>query len=304
MKPEALAIVGPTAVGKSAYAMRLAADLGGEIVNADALQVYRGFDIGTAKPTPEERARIPHHLIDILDPPERYSAGEFARRAAAAVSAIRGRGRIPILVGGSGLYLRALRCGLATMPPVSRGLRATLRSRLAAEGLPALYSELADRDPTTAARLAPGDTQRILRALEIVLGTGEPQSAWLRREPTGPTVSLQVIGLTLDRALLYDRIALRVGSMLDRGWLAEVEQLLASGTEPTVPAFQAIGYRQILGFLEGDFSLDQAAESIILATRRYAKRQQTWFKSETAIRWLTPAEIESGARGDPFLIHS
>src|SRR5688572_2974737 len=165
--------------------MALAERLGGEIVNADALQVYRGFDIGTAKPSAEERRRVPHHLIDLLEPYKRWSAGEFARRARAAIAEIEDRGRLPIVVGGSGLYLRALIEGISAVPPGDPATRRALRERLAAEGLPALAAELARRDPETAARLAPGDTQRVLRALEVALVSGAPLAAWISRQPFG-----------------------------------------------------------------------------------------------------------------------
>src|SRR5436305_1726215 len=180
-----LAIVGATATGKSALGLALAERLGGEIVSADALQAYRGFDLGTAKPGEAERLRVPHHLIDILEPHERYSAGEFARRAGEALAEIEGRGRLPIVVGGSGLYLRALLSGISPTPPGDPAVRRELRDRLAAEGLPALAAELAHRDPATAARLAPGDTQRILRALEVAQFSGRPLSAWIASQPFG-----------------------------------------------------------------------------------------------------------------------
>jgi tRNA dimethylallyltransferase len=288
-----LAVVGATATGKSRLALALAAALDGEIVNADALQVYRGFDIGTAKPTPEERARAPHHLIDILDPAERYSAGEFARRARRAIAGIEARGRVPIVAGGSGLYLRALLAGLSPIPPGDPEVRAALRARLAAEGLPALAAELARRDPETAARLSPGDSQRVLRALEVALVTGVPLAAWIARQPFGnqgiPALS---VGLTLARSLLYDEIAGRVARMLEQGWMGEVEGLLARGLEPDLPAFQAIGYRQLARHLRGERTLQQAISETIQATRRFAKRQETWFRKEPDVTWFPAQDLE------------
>ena len=180
-----IVVLGPTATGKSALGMRLARHLDGEIVNADALQVYRGFDLGTAKPTAEDQAEIPHHLVDILDPDERYSAGEFAQRAREAIDDIRSRGRRPIVVGGSGLYLRALLEGISPVPPGDPEVRAALRERVETDGLPALYAELERRDPATAANLPPGDTQRILRALEVVEVSGTPLSEHVARRPYG-----------------------------------------------------------------------------------------------------------------------
>jgi tRNA dimethylallyltransferase len=290
--PVALAIVGATATGKSAVAMALAAELGGEIVNADALQVYRGLDVGTAKPGPAEQARVRHHLIDILDPGERYSAGEFARRAQAALAEIRQRGALPIVVGGSGLYLRALFEGLSPVPPGDPEVRARLRERLAAEGLEPLRRELAATDPATAGRLAPGDTQRVLRALEVAAVSGEPLSLWISRQPFGiQRIAALRVGLTLPRAILYDQIASRVARMMEEGWVDEVARLLAQGLDPETPAFQAIGYRQLVRHLEGEWSLERAVGETIQATRRFAKRQETWFRREPDVAWFSATDL-------------
>jgi len=281
-----IAIVGPTAAGKSALALALAEAIAGEIVNADALQVYRGFDIGTAKPSPEERAKVPHHLIDILDPGERYSAGEFARRARSALKEIAARGRAAILVGGSGLYLRALWSGIAPLPPADVAVRSRLLARLSSEGLSALYAELARLDPQTAERLGKGDTQRILRALEVAIATGASLTTWIARQPFGTeTISMRKIGLTLPRGVLYDAIAVRVRSMLGAGWVDEVRELLARGVERTSPAFQAIGYRQWVEFLDGASSYEESLQTVVTLTKRFAKRQETWFRREGGIDW-------------------
>lgn len=291
--PPVLALVGATATGKSALGMALAERLGGEIVNADALQVYRGFDIGTAKPTLEERARVRHHLVDVLEPRERYSAGEFSRRARAAIAEIQGRGRVPVVVGGSGLYLRALFEGISPVPPGDVEVRAELRRRLDAEGLPALRAELERLDPETAARLAAGDTQRILRALEVALTSQRPLSSWIAEKPFGAQrVEAIRIGLTVPRGILYDQIAGRVVRMLESGWLEEVSGLLARGLSPDLPAFQAIGYRQFVRYLEGDGSFDEAVAETVKATRRFAKRQETWFRREPDVTWLSAQELE------------
>lgn len=294
MRP-VVAILGATATGKSAVALAVAEALGGEIVNADALQVYRGFDIGTAKPTAEERARVPHHLLDILEPSERFSAGEFARRARQVLAEIEERGSLALVVGGSGLYLRALLEGISPVPRGDPEVRRRLRRRLEREGLPALEAELAERDPATAARLAAGDTQRVLRALEVVLASGVPLSRWIERQPFGDQrLPALKIGLTLPRTILYDRIAARVVRMLDRGWLKEVEDLLKRGVEANLPAFQAIGYRQLVGHLRGEASLEEAVEEITRQTRRFAKRQETWFRKEPEVVWVqadSPTEV-------------
>jgi tRNA dimethylallyltransferase len=288
-----LAIVGPTATGKSALAMALAERLGGEIVNADALQVYRGFDIGTAKPDLAAQGRVPHHLIDILDPAERYSAGEFARRARLAIAEIQGRGRVPLVVGGSGLYLRALFQGLSPMPPSDPEVRGRLRQRLEAEGLAPLKEELRRLDPVTAQRLGAGDTQRVLRALEVAIVSGRPLSSWTAEQPfRTQSITAIRVGLTLPRGILYDQIAGRVTQMLEAGWLEEVETLLRQNLSPTLPAFQAIGYRQLVRCLEGSVSLQVAVEDIMRETRRFAKRQETWFRKEPEVAWFSAQDLE------------
>lgn len=292
--PPVVAIVGPTAVGKSALGMTLAERLpeGGEIINADALQVYRGFDLGTAKPSEEDLRRVPHHLVDILDPDERYSAGAFARRALTAIEEIRERGGRPIVVGGSGLYLRALLEGISPIPKSEPAVREEVRRRLERDGLDALYDELARLDPVTAERLGRGDTQRILRALEVVRSTGVPLSGWIGREPYGERrLDAVRVGLTLPRSVLYDAIEQRVARMVKQGWADEVATLLARGLSPALPAFQAIGYRQIVRYLHGECSLEQAVEETVRATRRYAKRQSTWFRKEPDIHWFDAREV-------------
>ncbi len=293
--PRLLVILGATATGKSGLAMRLAEGLEGEIVNADALQVYRGLDIGTAKPTAEMRERVPHHLLDVCEPDERFSAGRFAELAREAIAKIHGRGRPAILVGGSGLYLRALLEGLSPLPRSDPEVRRALEDEVDRLGLPALYAELERIDPATAARLIPADRQRIVRALEVERLTGRPLSEWIRERPMGakPLEDVERMGLTLPRSILYDRIADRVGEMMECGWVAEVESLLRQGVRPDAPAFQAIGYRQLIGFLGGEWSLEEAVEDITRATRRYAKRQETWFRREREVRWIPADEIET-----------
>ena len=286
-----LAIVGATATGKSALAMELAERLDGEIINADALQVYRGFDIGTAKPSLEERRRVPHHLIDVLDPDEPYSAGEFARRARSAIAEIQARGRRALVVGGSGFYQRALFRGLPAVPDVDPELRRRLQERCESEGLESLRRELEKRDPETAARLAAGDTQRILRALEVLEETGRPLSWWQSQPAEAPPLSALRVGLTLPRAILYDRILSRIRRMITEGWVEEVVSLLERWPDPDLPAFQAIGYRQLARFVGGESSLETAIEEIDKETRRYAKRQTTWFRRELDIRWFSAESV-------------
>ncbi|MDX1631358.1 MAG: tRNA (adenosine(37)-N6)-dimethylallyltransferase MiaA [Thermoanaerobaculia bacterium] len=280
-------ILGPTATGKSALSLRLATELDGEIVNADALQVYRGFDLGTAKPSREDRERIPHHLVDVLDPEEPYSAGEFARRARGIIRRIRRRGKLPIVVGGSGLYIRALTEGLSPMPPPDRTLRRGLRVLEERQGLDPMRRMLSVLDPELDERLASGDTQRILRGVEVALGTGRPLTWWQNRPPPHPSPGLPLrLGLTLPRSILYDRIARRVDRMIAAGWVEEVEALLNSGIEESAPAFQAIGYRELARHLRGGLGLDRAVTKIVQATRRFAKRQMTWFRKEPDVTWF------------------
>jgi tRNA dimethylallyltransferase len=287
-----LAILGATATGKSELGMALAEALGGEIINADSLQAYRGLDIGTAKPGLDDRARVPHHLIDILDPHERYSAGEFARRAREAIVDIQERGRVAIVVGGSGLYLRALFEGISPLPPGDPETRRALLERLEAEGLGALREELERVDPETAARLTAGDTQRILRALEVALVSGRPLSAWISEQPFGiQRIAGVRVGLTLPRGILYDQIAGRVARMMEAGWRDEVAGLLRQGLSPSLPAFQAIGYRQLVRYLEGNGSLEQAVAEIVQETRRFAKRQETWFRKEPDVTWFPAQDL-------------
>lgn len=280
-------IVGPTATGKTHLGLEVASQFNGEIINADALQVYRDFDIGTAKPTPQEQARTPHHLIDILGAEEAYSAGHFSRLARDAIQDIRTRGRLPLVVGGSGLYIRALLQGISPLPAIDPAVRSQLGDQLNLNGLESLYVELERLDPLTAARLQPTDKQRVLRALEVLHSTGKQLSTWIREKPFGvQKVAACQIGLTLPRGILYDRIAARVGAMVEDGWLTEIQGILSSGAHLSDPAFQALGYRQLASHLLGKTSLSEALEETIRATRRFAKRQMTWFRKEREITWF------------------
>lgn len=290
MRPRVVVVLGATATGKTALALELAERMAGEIVNADSLQAYRRLKIGTGKPSRADLARVPHHLFDILEPDQRYSAGEFARRARAAVAAVLARGRSPIIAGGSGLYLRALLDGLSPLPERDDGLRSALTARLEREGLAPLRRELTVLDRETAARLGAGDSQRIVRALEVVLATGRPLSSWIAAEPSAaPSFVATQIGLTLPRSVLYDRIDRRVRAMLAAGWSDEVRSLLDAGYGPSSPAFQAIGYRQLVRYLltnGAPAAMVGVATDIVTATRRLAKRQETWFRRDPRIHWL------------------
>jgi len=274
--------------------MALAERFGGEIINADALQVYRGLDIGTAKPTEDEQRRVRHHLIDVLEPTEVFSAGDFSRRARSAIEEVQSRGAFPIVVGGSGLYLRALFDGIAPLPSSVPEVRIEFEQALEREGSPALWQRLAKIDPPTAERLGPNDSQRILRALEIHALSGRPMSELLAEDPVGHgRLDADRVGLTLERSFLYDRIATRVHQMMECGWVDEVRGLLDAGLDEAAPAFQAIGYRQIAAHVGGRLSLEDAIEETVRATRRFAKRQLSWFRKESEIKWFpaVPHEV-------------
>jgi len=280
--PAALMLLGPTGSGKSALAMALAQHVPLEIVSVDSAQVYRGLDIGSAKPTPAERAAVPHHLIDIRDPAQRYSAAEFARDAAAAIADIRARGRLPLLVGGTMLYAKALREGLAELPSADAALRAELTQEAVQRGWPALHARLAQLDAAAAARIAPNDAQRIQRALEVIALTGRPMSASLATAPRAAAgAALRVVALVpLDRAALHARIERRFDAMLAAGFLDEVRALRKRGDlAADLPALRSVGYRQAWDFLAGHGTHDEFRAAAIAATRRLAKRQLTWLRS-------------------------
>jgi tRNA dimethylallyltransferase len=283
--PLVICLAGPTAAGKSASTLALAERWPLEIVNVDSATIYRGMDIGTAKPSPEEQAQVPQHLLDILDPIQSYSAADFVADALRLIDEIRARGRIPLLAGGTMMYYKALRDGLDDLPQADPALRAELEARAAVQGWPALHAELAQLDPVTAARLAPNDSQRIQRALEICMLSGQPMSALLLRsqrprDATGNqylTISLE----PSDRAALHARIEQRFDAMLDRGLLDEVRALRARGDLHTgLPSVRCVGYRQMWAQLDGVVARATAREQGIAATRQLAKRQITWLRAQ------------------------
>lgn len=277
----ALLIMGPTASGKSALALAVAERVGGEIVNADSMQVYRDFRILTARPSPQEEARAPHRLYGHVDAAELYSTGRWLAEALAAIAAIRGRGATPILVGGTGLYFKALTQGLADIPAADPDLRAALRERAARESAPALHAELAARDPATAARLAPNDAPRILRALEVLETTGESIGAF-QAATHAPLAREEWAGLALApaRDALYAAIDARFDAMLAAGALDEVCAFAARRLDPALPAMKAHGAPALMAHLRGELSLAEAAEIGKRDTRRYAKRQFTWIAGQ------------------------
>ena len=285
--------MGPTASGKSALAMTLAERFDGEIVSVDSAQVYRGMDIGTAKPGASERARVPHHLLDIVDPTDSYSAARFVRDALAAIVAIRGRGRMAIVAGGTMLYFKALRDGLDAMPAADAALRARIDARAAAEGWPALHAELARVDPVTAARLPPTDAQRIQRALEVHRLSGRPLSTLQGYRSSAPSTLGPTIAIALqpaDRARLHDAIARRFEAMLAHGLVAELRALRERyALAPQMPSMRCVGYRQAWEFLDGRIDAPALRSQGIAATRQLAKRQLTWLRSTSATAFATDA---------------
>jgi tRNA dimethylallyltransferase len=281
VRPPAVFLMGPTASGKTALAVHLAEHLPLEIVSVDSALVYRGMDIGTAKPDAATLARAPHHLIDIREPEESYSAAAFCEDARRLMSEIAARGRVPLLAGGTMLYFRALLHGLDDLPRADPALRQALEAEAAARGWPALHAELARVDPQTAARLAPNDAQRIGRALEIYRLGGTPMSALLRQATTAlPYRVLQLALLPSDRAVLHRRIAERFDAMLAAGLVDELRALRASHPlKPGLPSMRAVGYRQAWAYLDGEIDREQLREQGIAATRQLAKRQLTWLRS-------------------------
>jgi tRNA dimethylallyltransferase len=290
-----LVIAGPTAAGKSATALHLAQMLNGEIINADSVQVYRGLDIGAAKPSASERAAVIHHLLDIADPRENYTVARYQKDAAAAIVRVHSRGRLPILVGGTGLYIRAVVRGYAfSESGMDEELRSRLRTEAEALGPAALHNRLSQLDPDAAARLHPNDVRRVIRALEVYEQTQTPISRQVEQTQPNPAYDVRMIGITLEREVLYRRIEQRVDRMLEAGLVTEVRSLLESGVPPQAKAMQSLGYRQIVAFLQGDISLAEATEQIKRDTRRFAKRQLTWFRREPGMAWY-PADAFGSA---------
>ncbi len=297
--PLALVLTGPTGSGKSQWAERLAQELPVEIISVDSAQVYRGMDIGTAKPTAAARARVRHHLLDIRDPLERYSAGEFVRDARTAMAQVHARGRLPLLVGGTQLYLRALLRGMAVLPEASPAMRAALEAEAAVRGWPALHAELTQVDARAAARIHPNDPQRIQRALEVYRLSGQPISAWQAATPP-PEEGVRWLRFALipgDRQALALGLRGRFEAMLAAGLLGEVTALYRRGDlHAELPAIRSVGYRQLWAHCAGEIGLQEATEQAVAATRQLAKRQLTWLRGEGAYEVLDPGAEAGFAR--------
>ena len=280
-------IAGPTAGGKSAAALELAGLFEAEIINADSMQVYRYLDIGTAKPTQAERNAVQHHLIDILYPDEEFSAALYREAAQGAIADIQARGKRAMVVGGTGLYIKALTAGLIRGGEVDPAIRSRLQAEAQAGGREQLYERLKEADPATAAQLHPHDTYRVVRALEVYERTGQPISTLRKMHlfKEGPYQTLK-IGLQKERGELYDRIDQRVDAMIRQGLTEEVARILEMGYAPSLKALQSLGYKQIIHHLQGEYDLAEAVRLIKRDTRRYARRQLTWFKGDSEIRWI------------------
>ena len=284
-----LCVMGPTASGKTGLAIQLALSLDGEVVSCDSMQVYRGMDIGTSKPAEAERHGVPHHMLDVADPSEPYSAAQYAGQASACIESIRARGRLPIVCGGTGLYFDALLYGLHGIGGCGGHMRQELAGRAGREGLAPLYAELARVDPESASYISANDERRIIRALEVYHSTGVPLSRHHEISKSKPPRygDALLLGIRFrDRAALYERIDRRVDGMMAEGLLDEVRALLERQPPPSHTAMQAIGYKELAAALRGEITVEDAAAQIKQSTRRYAKRQITWFRKYPDIRWI------------------
>lgn len=294
---QSVLLLGPTASGKTALALRLAEEVPVEIISIDSALVYRHMDIGTAKPSKEELASVPHHLIDILEPTESYSAADFANDCVRLVNEIRERGRLPLIVGGTMLYAKAIREGLSPLPSTDPEIRKKVASEIEQKGLAAAYERLKEVDSKTAERLAPADTQRISRALEVFEMTGRTISSFTEKKGT-PLLSLSTFALLPpDRSKLHADIAARFEAMIKGGFIDEVKALMQMpGMHAELPSMRCVGYRQALEYLSGEKTFDEFKESGIAATRQLAKRQMTWMRSMTDTTLLTPNDAEDYAQ--------
>lgn len=303
--PPPIVLVGPTATGKTAVAVRLAERLQGEIVNADSMQIYRGMDIGTAKPSSEERRRAPFHLLDLVTPDQPFSVSDWKERAESAINAIASRDHWPIVCGGTGLYIRALLDDWSLAEtPADPAVRAGLRAEVARHGAPSLHARLQAVDPSTATRLHPNDAVRIVRALEVYQVTGQPISAFQQRDrATRPTRPAYRMGLMLPRQELYARIDTRVNQMIAEGLEDEARRLLDQGYSPTLGPLRSLGYKEMIAYLCGESDRTTAIEKIKQETRRFAKRQFTWFRADPNLLWFDGSAQDSAAVAERLLAH-
>ncbi|MBW2449754.1 MAG: tRNA (adenosine(37)-N6)-dimethylallyltransferase MiaA [Deltaproteobacteria bacterium] len=292
VKPKVIVICGPTALGKTSTAIHLAKHFHGEIIGADSMQVYKYMDIGTAKPTPDEQARVKHHMIDFIDPDEHFDAKKYATLSREKVMELHEQKIIPFVVGGTGLYIKALFHGLFNAKTSDSDIRDRLKAELQAYGSTYLYKRLCRQDSDTAKKIHPKDTYRIIRALEVYALTGKTLTEFHRSHgfEERPFIVLK-IGLHINREILYDRINKRVQIMINSGFINEVRRLLAMGYSPELKSMQSIGYRHIVNFIEGHLTWDETIRTLKRDTRRYAKRQMTWFKADPEIIWKEPEAL-------------
>jgi tRNA dimethylallyltransferase len=290
-----LVLVGPTAVGKTKMSLSIAHQFNCEIISGDSMQIYRYMDIGTAKLPERQREGIPHHMIDIVDPDEPFSAADFQQMANTLIADIHRRGRLPFVVGGTGLYVEALCYGFEFTPSAGgdAAFREEMKEYAARNGAQALHDRLREVDPQTAERLHPNDQRRIIRALEIFRISGRPMSDWLARQAKVSPYRLCLIGLSMERELLYRRIEQRVDEMIREGLVDEVQRLLDLGYSADLTSMQGLGYKEIVGYLRGEYSLEEAVQLLKRNTRRFAKRQLSWFRHMKEIQWVDVTETEN-----------
>ncbi|MFO7749362.1 MAG: tRNA (adenosine(37)-N6)-dimethylallyltransferase MiaA [Desulfobacteraceae bacterium] len=293
MEKGVVVVCGPTGIGKTGFAIELARRFNGEIIGADSMQIYRYMDIGTAKPDRNEQAAVTHHMVDVADPDENFDAARFARMADRALQEILQRGRLPIVAGGTGLYIKALLYGLFRGRSADSSVIQALEQEVKAKGAPALHKRLEQSDPESAAKIHPHDAFRIVRALEVLTTTGKTISSFQNsHEFSRKRYNAFKIGLSMDREKLYRRIDQRVDLMLDQGLIDEVENLRKMGYSCGLKSMQSIGYRHVCGFLDGKVSFDETLRLFKRDTRRYAKRQFTWFRNQEEMTWLEPKETD------------
>jgi tRNA dimethylallyltransferase len=300
MASRPLAIVGPTASGKTEAAIAVAERLGAEICSVDSMLVYRGMDVGTAKPTPSERSRVPHHLLDLAEPSERFTVARFQQLARETLGDLAARGTAALLVGGSGLYLRAVVDEL-TFPPEDQAIRASLEGEAASLGGERLHERLAELDPVAAARIEPRNVRRTVRALEVVAASGQPFSSFAEAWERYPAANVRAAGVRLDPELLAERIRARVDAMLEHGWLDEVRGLVADGFGDWLTSSQAIGYAELALHLDDRLTLGDAVETTVKRTRNLARRQMAWFRRDPRIEWFDAGEGGAAELVEPIV---
>lgn len=296
-KPAVIVICGPTGVGKTSAAIQIAESFNGEIISADSMQIYRHMNIGTAKPTPYEQALITHHMVDIVEPYEPFNAARFTEMAGRLVSELYERGVTPFLVGGTGLYIKALLSGLFQFNGFSPDVRIRLKEEANLRGTIFLHKNLSICDPVSAKKIHPNDAYRIIRALEVYNITGKPLSEYHNSHNfSDQPFRVLKIGLYLDREVLYDRINDRVDAMIEKGFVGEVKQLLGMGYSPDLKPMRAFGYRHLIDFFNGNLEWDEVLRTFKRDTRRYAKRQMTWFRADSDIKWMKPGDLKNMIR--------